>query len=93
MRRQLTLGRVAEHFHVLPSAAARALDEDPEQLDLVCLELLTYASVKGQFDAAGTDDDAIKHLKDHPHMLTVRRNTFVLHVDRVIARNAAQEAR
>ena len=91
MRRLLTVARVAEAFHVLPSVAARALDEDPEQLDVLCLTVLSYASVKSQFDQAGTDDDALKHLKDHPHMLAVRRNAFDLHLERVAARRAAQE--
>lgn len=78
----MTIARVAETFHVLPSQAARALDDDAEQLDLVCLDLLTYAEIKGAFDRAGNDDKALEHLKDHPHMLAVRRNAFDLHSER-----------
>lgn len=76
---------------MLPSAAARALDEDPEQLDLVCLDLLAYASIKDAFDRAGNDDKSIEHLKDHPHMLAVRRNAFDLHMERVKARQEREK--
>lgn len=79
----MTIARVAETFHVLPSQVARALDDDPEQLDIVCMGLLGYASVKAQFDQAGNDDSSIKHLEDHPFMLAVRKNTFDLHMERV----------
>lgn len=93
MRRQFTVARVAETFHVLPSQVARALDDDAEQLDLVCLGLLGYANVKAQFDQAGSDDKSIEHLKDHPYMLSVRRNAFDLHLERVkrLKRAAAAE--
>ncbi len=68
---------------MLPAEAAASLDNDPEQLDILCLELLSYASVKAAFDQAGNDDKAIEHMKDHPHMLAVRRNTLDLHQERV----------
>lgn len=90
MRRLLAVARVAEAFHVLPAAAARSLDDDPGQMDLVCLELLGYASIKDAFDRAGNDDKSLEHLKDHPHMLTVRRNSFDLHIERRRAQQARQ---
>lgn len=34
---------VGKEFGVLPSAVARDLDDDPEQLSLLCLPLLRYA--------------------------------------------------
>lgn len=93
MRRLMTLARVAETFHVLPSQAARALDEDAEQLDLLCLDLLSYASIKEAFDRAGNDDKSLENIKDHPHMLAVRRNSFDLFKERrdaEAARNAGR---
>jgi hypothetical protein len=93
VRRQFTLARIAETFHVLPSQVARALDDDAEQLDIICLGLLGYASVKSQFDQAGTDDRSIEHLKDHPYMLQVRRNAFDIHLERVKSRKTAAESK
>lgn len=92
MRRLMTIARIAEAFHVLPSLVARALDDDAEQLDIVCLDMLGYAAIKDAFDRAGNDDKSLEHLKDHPHMLAVRRNSFDLHSERRRKRLAAKAA-
>ncbi len=42
MARLWQIAQVAKEYHVLPAVAARDLDEDPEQLSLVCLSLLNY---------------------------------------------------
>lgn len=76
------VGRIAETFHVLPSVAARDLDEDPEHLSQECMVILNYAEIKGMEERAGSDDTTIKHLANHPLMLAVRRNTFDLMVER-----------
>jgi hypothetical protein len=36
---------IAERFHVLPSQAARELENDPTQLAIYCIELLSYAEM------------------------------------------------
>lgn len=73
---------VAERFHVLPSVAARDLDEDPEHLSLLCMQLLRYAEAKNAFEAA--EDKAA--LGSSEMMSRVARNTFDLHKERLKAR-------
>ncbi len=46
------VAKVAETFHVLPSVAARDLDEDPEQLSIVCLSLLNYGAAHEAYRSA-----------------------------------------
>ena len=58
--RNWTIATIAEHFHVLPSVVARDLDEDPDQLSLRCMELLTYAQVKRAYDDAKGDPKKLK---------------------------------
>jgi hypothetical protein len=48
-----TIATVAEAFHVLPSVVARDLDEDPEQLAIVCVQLLRYADAHRAYREAG----------------------------------------
>ena len=78
---------VAKAFGVLPSAAARDLDEDPEQLSLLCLPLLNYSDMKGIFDEAmrrGSDGDKmLAPYADSELMMAVRRNTLDLRRERV----------
>jgi len=76
-----TAAVVANAFHVLPSVAARALDEDPERVDIECLELLNYARVKRLFDDAKSDEELAPYANDET-MLLVRRNTFDVHHSR-----------
>jgi len=74
--------QVAEQFHVLPSVAARDLDDDPERLSLVAVSLLRYAHAKAEFDVADSDD-RLKHWKGSELMKTVKKNTFELHQARI----------
>jgi len=77
---------VADQFHVLPSVAARDLDEDPERLSLVAISLLRYAHAKAEFDAADSDD-SLKHWKGSELMKTVKTNTFELHKARIVPKD------
>ena len=42
-RRLLTIANVAREFHLLPTVVARDLDNDPDQLSLLCLQALRYS--------------------------------------------------
>lgn len=81
---------VAESWGVSPLQAARELDDDPEQLALVCIPLLRYAEAKRALDGAKTEDDAaLKAWKGSPLMEAVKQNTVGLHKER--KRRAAAE--
>lgn len=55
---------------------ARDLDEDPEQLSLLAIQVLGYGQAKAEYDAAEGDDKKLKHWKGSDIMATVRDNTF-----------------
>jgi len=74
--RNWTIANIADQFHVLPSVVARDLDEDPDQLSLRCMELLSYAQVKGAFDEA----------KGDPKKLTAYNKKSVARVNRTTTR-------
>jgi len=76
---------VAETFHVLPSVAAKDLDDDPEYLSLLCLPLLRYAEAY-HAERHAESEDALKPWKGNPVMEDVLRNKFELHKERVAAR-------
>lgn len=90
MGRLWLIAAVAKAFHVLPSVAARDLDEDPERLSLLCLPLINYAEAKAAFDGA-EDDEALKGWAGSKSMEAVTRNTFELHKERVARRKAERE--
>lgn len=48
---------VAEAFHVLPTAVARDLDNDPGQLSLECLSFIRYAEAKAAYDKSKKKED------------------------------------
>ena len=83
---------MANSYHVLPSQAARDLDNDPEQLSLVCLTLLNYADAKRAFDQAKDKTRDLAAWKDSNLMPHVERNTFDLHKERLAARAEARQA-
>lgn len=68
--------RVAKEFGVLPSVAARDLDEDPERLSLIAVSLLAYSQAKSAYDAAEGDDKKLEAWKGSETMAKVRENTF-----------------
>lgn len=83
------VARIAERFHVLPSAVARDLEEDPDQLSARCLTLLDYATVK-RAEESSRDQDDLKPWKG-PMLELVLRNKFDLHKEKVAAKAAAAE--
>lgn len=89
MVRLWLLAKIGETFHVLPSAAARALDEDPERTDLTCASLLGYASVKRAYDRAKGDDDKLKHI-DEDQLARVRKVTFLIHQAKLVHKREHQ---
>ncbi len=86
VRRLWTIAVVANSYHVLPSVVARDLDNDPEQLSLVCLTLLNYADAKRAFERG--NEHELASWKDSPMMGHVEKNTFDLHQERLEQRKA-----
>lgn len=76
---------VADAFHQLPSVVARDLDDDPEQLSLVCLSLLQYAQAYRAYDTAKGDIEKTAW-KDSEIMSQVIQNAFDLHRERIARR-------
>jgi hypothetical protein len=79
------IATVAETFHVLPSVAARDLDEDPERLSLLCLPLLRYAEAK-QAEENSKSEEELKAWKGSKIMEAVLENKFSLHKERIAKR-------
>ena len=67
---------VAREFGVLPSAVARDLDEDPEQLSLLCLSLLRYAEAHAAYRRANKHE--LKAGRDSPMMRKVEETDAAL---------------
>jgi len=80
----------AGHWGVLPSVAARDLDDDPEQLALVCRALDLYSELKRTFDQADSEDE-LKRYADSELMAQVKENSFGLHRERVARWKAERE--
>jgi hypothetical protein len=75
--------RIAKEFGVLPSVAARDLDNDPERLSMIAVSLLAYSQAKAAYDAADGDDKKLEAWKDSDTMAEVRSNSFALMKDRM----------
>lgn len=76
IHRLWTVAVIAKEFHVLPSVVARDLDEDPERLSLVCLQLLRYAEAKDAWDS--NNKDRIKAFSGSDMMKRVQEYEFDL---------------
>ena len=74
MVRLWTIEIVAESFHILPTVAAEALDDDAEGLILSSLNLLTYARAKSDFDRDG--DKAEERWEDPSLIREAADNAF-----------------
>lgn len=74
------MGQIAEAFHVLPSVAARDLDDDPERLSLAVMPLLAYSRAYHALDAAqGADGAAALKAWDGSKMMEyAKRNKIAL---------------
>ena len=75
------IAKIGQTFSQLPSVVAAALDEDPEQIDLVCATMLGYGQTKDAYDAAGGDDKKLKHYNTDV-LNAIRKNTFEMHKER-----------
>lgn len=58
---------------MLPSVVARELDDDPEQLAVICPEISQYVKAKAAFDS--NDDAQEKAWEGSELMLLVRKHT------------------
>lgn len=90
VRRIWTIAIVAKEFGVLPSVVARDLDNDAEQLSLLCIEALRYSEAKRAFDSA-EDEESLKSWKGSAVMAAVDRNAFDLRKEAIEARKRAAE--
>jgi hypothetical protein len=72
VRRLWPVARVAERFHVLPSAVAKSLNSDPARIDLVCFGLLEYADALAAFRRANPAE--LKAWRGSPLMEAVTLN-------------------
>jgi hypothetical protein len=75
--------RVAKEFGVLPSVAARDLDDDPERLSIIAMTLLAYHQAKSAYDAVDGDDKKLEPWKDSNVMRRVKDNTFAAMKERL----------
>lgn len=75
--------RIAKEFGVLPSVAARDLDDDPERLSLTAMSLLAYSQAKSAYDAADGDSKKLEPWKDSNTMRRVKDNTFAAMKERL----------
>ncbi len=75
------LAKIGQTFSQLPSVVAKALDEDPERIDLVCATMLGYGNTKHAFDAAKGDDTKLKNYSGDV-LDSIRKNTFEIHKER-----------
>lgn len=82
IKRLWAVATVAREFAVLPSSAARAMDADPEALDLICAELVQYAEAKGAYERL-TDGKARDELVRRSRLAAeVEGNLFALAKER-----------
>jgi hypothetical protein len=81
VQRQWLVAKVAKEFGVLPSQAARAMDADPEGIDLIGLGLLRYAEAHAAYRRA--DKTELKAWQGSKVMAMVEENDFADARDRM----------
>lgn len=79
--RAAQIGRICRGFGCLPSAAALELDQDPDQLALVILDMWGYQDAKHAFDNAKDKVDGLRAWTGNPYMTQVQTNTFEMKQD------------
>ena len=86
--RMYTIACIAKEFGVLPSVVAKDLDDDPEQLSLECLKLLSYAEAKSVYDSG--NKSMIDAREDSPVMQEVIKNDFAMAEEKMLEARKAQ---
>ncbi len=74
--RLMTIHRICEEFHCLPSAAQMELENDPEHLALELLPVRGYIAAKQAFDSARNKVDDLVAWEGNPMMTLVETHTF-----------------
>lgn len=77
MGRLWIIAAVAEAFHVLPTIVAREMDDDPENLSIICLQMLRYAEAK-RAEEVSKDEKDLEAWKGSWIMEQVLQNKFDL---------------
>ena len=72
---------VCDHYGVLPSAAARELDEDPDMTALTCRSMSLYARARAAYEAAPSEE-TLKSWGDSEIMRQVVDNALDLERER-----------
>jgi hypothetical protein len=70
------VAKVAKEFGVLPSQAARAMDADPEGIDLIALGLIRYAEAHAAYRRANKEE--LKAWQGSKVMAIVEENDFAV---------------
>ncbi len=65
---------MAKEFGLSPYAVANEIDDDPEQLALVCIRLLRYSEAHAAYRHANADE--LKGWQGSPMMAQVQTNDF-----------------
>jgi hypothetical protein len=76
VQRLALIDRICEGYGLKPSEAVAELDNDPERLAIVILEMRAYAQAKHAFDHAKNKIDDLKHWDGNPTMSLVELHTF-----------------
>ena len=76
---------LASEFKVLPTVVARELDEDPENLNLRCQQMLQYSAAKRAFDSG--KEELMKPWSESKLMEQVEINTFAIRKKKVAEQN------
>ena len=67
---------MAKEFGLSPYAVAQELDEDPEQLSILCLQLLRYSEAHAAYRRANKDE--LKAWRGNRMMRLVEETDFAL---------------
>lgn len=89
MQRLLVISAYCEAFSCTPLVARAELDQDPEHLGLLLMDLRTYLAAKRDFDGAKDLITDLAHWDGSPYMTLLELNTFELREERLA--RAAQE--
>lgn len=81
--RAVLVGRYCKAFSCTPMVAERELENDPDQIGLLIMDVWGYLDAKHALDRATNKVDGLKGWDGNPYMTLVEINTFE-------ARQAAQ---
>lgn len=75
VHRALLVGRYCDKFHCTPRVAEFELDNDPDQLGLLIIDVHSYLAAKNAFDGARDKVDGLKAWAGNTYMTLVETHT------------------